>query len=132
MAALTEKQAELLLDKNFASVATLRPDGSPHSTPVWVDWDGGHILFNTAVGRAKEKHLRRDARVAVLVYAVGNPYQYVSVSGTAELVEGDEAERHIDKLAQKYTGRERFDRPSPDQRRVLVKVRPERVDSNVG
>lgn len=127
MAKLTEKQAQLLLDTNFASVATIRPDGTPHVTPVWVDYDGENVVFNTAFGRAKERYLRRDPRVSVQVFSMENPYQYVSVTGTAELVE-EGAREHIDKLSLKYTGREKYPE-YPGERRLIVKVRPERVDA---
>jgi PPOX class probable F420-dependent enzyme len=126
MARIPEQAAELLRDKNYAHVATLREDGSPHLTVVWIDYDGEHVLFNTAVGRAKERHLRRDPRAAVEVLDPSDPYNFLSVSGPVELVEGREAEDHIDKLARKYTGQERF-RRIPSQKRILAKLTPEHV-----
>jgi PPOX class probable F420-dependent enzyme len=126
VAKIPEKAAELLRGKNYAHVATLREDGSAHLTVVWIDYDGGRVLFNTAIGRAKERHLRRDPRAAVEVLDPNDPYHYVSISGPVELVEGQEAEDHIDKLALKYTGKERFSR-GPDEKRILVKITPERV-----
>ena len=127
MATIGEEQARLLTGANFAHFATLRGDGSPHLTVTWVDWDGEHVLVNTAAGRAKERHLRRDPRAAVEVLDPDNPFNYVSVSGSVELVDGEAADRHADKLAQRYTGQERYQKRSPDERRVLVKIRPERV-----
>ena len=127
MVKLTDKQAQLFLGKNFGAVATIRPDGTPHVTPVWVDYDGEHIVFNTATGRAKWRHMLRDPRVTIEVYAQDDPYDYVTVTGTAELVEGDEADRHIDKLSEKYTGNPKFQSHRPGQRRVIVRVTPERV-----
>jgi PPOX class probable F420-dependent enzyme len=126
VAKIPDKAARLLREKNYAHVATLRADGSPHLTVVWIDYDGEHVLFNTAVGRAKERHLRRDPRAAVEVLDPNDPYNFVSVSGPVELVEGQEAEDHIDRLAQKYTGRDRFSR-TPGQQRIMVKLSPERV-----
>ena len=126
MAKIPDKAARLLREKNYAHVATLRADGSPHLTVVWIDYDGERVLFNTAVGRAKERHLRRDPRAAVEVLDPNDPYNFVSVSGPVELVEGQEAEDHIDRLAQKYTGRDRFSR-TPGQQRIMVKLSPERV-----
>ena len=83
MAKLSEKQAALLRGKNWGTVTTLRGDGSPHSTPVWIDTDGENVLFNTAVGRAKERHLRRDPRVSVVVLPAEDQQSgYVSVTGT--------------------------------------------------
>lgn len=127
MAKLTDEQAQLFLGKNFGAVATIRPDGTPHVTPVWVDYDGEHVVFNTATGRAKWNHMLRDPRVTIEVYAQDNPYEYVTVTGTAELVEGDEADRHIDKLSEKYTGNPKFQSHRPGQRRVIVRVTPERI-----
>ena len=129
MASLTEKQAELFRGKNWGTVTTLREDGSPHSTPVWVDTDGEHVLFNTSVGRAKERHLRRDPRVSVTVLPAEDQQSgYVSVSGRAELVE-EGAFEHIDKLAQKYTGQEKYPWLQPGEQRVIVRVTPEKIDS---
>ena len=129
MTKLSEKQAELFRGKNWGTVTTLRGDGSPHSTPVWVDTDGAHVLFNTAIGRAKERHLRRDPRVSVTVLPADDQQSgYVSVTGTAELTE-EGAFEHIDRLARKYIGQEKYPYLQEGERRVIVKVTPERVDS---
>ena len=127
MTQLSDKQAKLFEGANFGHVATIREDGSPQVTPVWVDYDGEHVVFNTAVGRAKYNNLRRDPRVTIEVLNQENPYEYVMVTGRAELEEGDSAERHIDKLAKKYMGVDEYPNRSPDERRVLVRVTPERV-----
>lgn len=127
MVRLTDKQAQLFLGKNFGAVATIRPDGTPHVTPVWVDYDGEHVLFNTATGRAKWHHMQRDPRVTIEVYAQDDPYQYVTVSGTVELEESEAANDHIDKLSEKYTGNPKFPNHRPGERRVIVRVTPERV-----
>ncbi|GEM_PF-4633301 len=122
-ATFSDGELALLRGRNWGIVTTLRADGSPHSTPVWVDTDGEHVLFNTAIGRAKERHLRRDPRVSLAVLPAENPQAgYVSVSGTAELDEA-QAEEHIHALARKYLGQERYpwlqpggapgDRPDP-------------------
>jgi PPOX class probable F420-dependent enzyme len=125
MAKLNEKQAKLLTDKNLAAVATIRDDGTPQVTPTWVDWDGEHVLVNTAEGRAKPRNIRRDPRVSVLVMDPDDPYNWVSVTGTAELTH-EGAEEHIGKLSHKYNGE---DYPNPkDPQRVLVKITPERVN----
>ena len=127
MARLSEEQAKLFEDKNFGHVATIRSDGTPQVTPVWIDYDGEHVVFNTAVGRTKYENLRRDPRVTVEVLNMENPYEYVMVSGRAELEEGEAAERHIDKLAKKYMGVDEYPHRSPTEQRVLVRVTPERV-----
>lgn len=128
MANLSEKQAQLFLDRNFGAVATIRPDGTPHVTPVWVDYDGEHVVFNTAAPRAKWKHLKRDPRVTVEVHSLEDPYQYVTVTGTAELEEDEEeANRHIDRMSLKYRGNPKYQNHKPGERRVIVRVKPERV-----
>jgi PPOX class probable F420-dependent enzyme len=127
MASLTNEQAELFEKPNFGHVGTIRADGTPHVTPVWVDYDGERVVFNTAVGRAKYKNLQRDPRVTIEVTDHENPYQYVMVSGRAELEESDEADRHIDKLAKKYMGVDEYPNRAPGERRVLVRVTPERI-----
>ena len=127
MAALTDEQAQLFLGKNYGVATTLRRDGSPHMTVVWVDWDGERVLFNTAEGRAKPRNLRLDPRLSVFVMDRENPFRWVSVTGTAEIVE-DGAVEHIDKLAKKYTGRDEYGVP-PGEKRLIVKVRPERINA---
>jgi PPOX class probable F420-dependent enzyme len=123
---LTEEQGSLFKGKNVGVVATLRADGSPHVTPIWVDWDGEHVLFNTALNRTKAKHILRNPVVSVQVTNRELPTQYVSVTGHAELVE-EGAVEHIHQLSRRYRGR---DYVFPDDAtRVQVRVRPERVDS---
>jgi PPOX class probable F420-dependent enzyme len=130
VAKLSDNEAQLFLDKNFGAVATLREDGSPLVTPVWVDYDGENVVFNTASPRAKWKHLKRDPRVAIEVHPADDPYKYVTVSGTAELVEDeDEANRHIDKMSAKYRGVPSYQGHKAGERRVIVRVTPERVFS---
>jgi PPOX class probable F420-dependent enzyme len=126
MVLLTDEQARLLKEPNFATVATVNPDGSPQLSIVWIDWDGERVLFNTAAGRAKPRNLERDPRVTVLVLDREDGYRWVAVRGVAELTtEG--ADEHIDKLARKYT-REGW-QAEPGERRLLVRVRPEHVSA---
>jgi PPOX class probable F420-dependent enzyme len=122
--ALTEAQAQLFLEPNYGVAAAIRPDGTPQLSVVWVDWDGEHVLFNTAEGRYKPEYLRRDPRVTVFVMDREDPYRWVSVTGRAELV-ADGAEDHIHELSRKYKGRDYTLRPG--EQRLLVKVDPERV-----
>jgi PPOX class probable F420-dependent enzyme len=126
---LTEAQRAFLHDSPFpAVVTTLRPDGSPHSTVVWIDEDGGDVLFNTAEGRAKLRYLKADPRVSIVVLDPGNQYRWVSVSGSAELTtEG--AREQIDVLAKKYLGADKYPRYGGEQR-VTVRLKPEQVDSS--
>lgn len=126
MPALTDEQARLLREPNFATVGTLNPDGSPQLTVVWIDWDGEHVLFNTAAGRRKPRNLERDPRVSVLVADREDGYRWVAVRGSAELTTAG-ADEHIDKLARKYTG-EGW-QPKLGEQRLLVRIRPEHVSA---
>jgi len=119
---LTESQVALLREKSFAAVATLREDGMPHTSIVWVDTDGEHVVFNTKTTRAKGRHLARDPRVSITVFDPADPYKYFEVEGTAELELGGAAD-HMHELARKYTGEDWGDVSD----RVIVKVKPERV-----
>jgi PPOX class probable F420-dependent enzyme len=119
---ITEEQAQLFLERNYAVVATLRRDGSPHQTLTWIDWDGEHVVFNTAEGRAKPAQIERNPVVSVFVRAEGDPWKWISVSGPAEMTREGAAE-HIHKLSHKYRGRD-YDQP---EGRIIVRVRPERV-----
>jgi PPOX class probable F420-dependent enzyme len=122
---LTDAQARLLLAPNVGVVATVRPDGSPHLTPVWVDWDGRRVRFAIRVGQAKERHLRADDRVGLVVVNADDPYEYVSISGRASLSE-DGAAALVARLARKYLGRDDYPAPASAVR-VVATVEPERV-----
>lgn len=127
MAELSDADLEILHGNNFAHVATIRPDGSPHVTVTWIDAADGHVLVNSAVGRVKDRYLRRDPRVAVTVHEQTNPYRWLRVDGAvAEFVTGDVAERHIDVLNRKYNDGEPWEYV-PGQQRVLYRIRPDRV-----
>ena len=129
MAELTDKQRQFIAENPYVATATtLREDGSPHNTIVWIDAENGTVTFNTAVGRAKERHLRSDPRVAVTIVDPENTYLWVSVSGRAELTT-DGADDQIDKLAKKYLGEEKYPWRNPAEQRVSVKITPEKVDS---
>ena len=128
MAELTEKARRLVEEPNFGYLATVMPDGSPQVSPVWVDLEDGYVRFNTATGRVKDQNVRRDPRVAISVADRNNQYDKVDIRGrVVDIVEGDEAEQHIDSLAKKYIGEERYPWRGPGERRVLVRVQPERV-----
>jgi len=128
MATLTEKQREFLEQPFVGEVTTLRDDGSPHTTVVWVDVDSDEVIFNTAVGRAKERYLRRDPRASLIVVDPQDPYKWVAVSGKAELTtEG--ADDQIDRLAKKYLGADEYPWRNPAEQRINVRIRPELVDA---
>jgi PPOX class probable F420-dependent enzyme len=129
MSQLTEKQREFISANPFVATATtIRKDGSPHNTVVWVDTDDGVITFNTAVGRAKERHLRENPRAAITVVDPDDAYKWVSISGPAELtIEGADAQ--IDDLAKKYLGKDEYPWRNPEEQRITVRITPERVDA---
>ena len=132
MAELSAKARNLIQEPNFGFLATLMADGSPQVSPVWVDIDDGHVCVNTALGRVKEQNMRREPRVALSVADRENQYDKVDIRGrVVDMIEGDEAERHIDKLAKKYMGQDTYPLRAPGERRVLVKVEPERVSEIV-
>ena len=129
MAALTEKARAFLEQPFVGEVTTLRDDGSPHTTVVWVDVEDGLVSFNTEEGRAKARHLDRDPWVALLVVDPSDPYRWVSVTGSAEITtEG--AREQIDKLAEKYLGKDRYPWHDPEKKRLKVLIRPRYVDSS--
>jgi PPOX class probable F420-dependent enzyme len=130
MAALKEAQRRFLDENAFVgTVTTLRPDGSPHSTVVWVDVEDGKVSFNTALGRAKPRYLERDPRASLLVVDPEDPYKWVAVSGHVELTE-EGADGQIDKLAKKYIGQDEYPWRNPAETRVKVLIEPEKVDAS--
>jgi PPOX class probable F420-dependent enzyme len=116
MATLTDKARTFLEQPFVGEVTTLRPDGSPHT------------IFNTAVGRAKERYLRKDPRVSLIVVDPENSYRWVSVSGTAEL-DTEGADDEIDRLAKKYLGKDEYPWRNPEEQRINVRIRPEYVEA---
>ena len=125
MVELTENARAKLTAPNFAFLATLMEDGSPQVSPVWVDVSDGHVLVNSSIGRRKERNVRRDPRVALSVTDKENQYDKVDIRGrVVELIEGEEAHRHIDKMAQKYLGEETYPFLAPGERRVLFVIEP--------
>lgn len=128
MAQLSEEAGKLFDDPNLLFVATINPDGSPQLTCAWTDRQDGYIRFNTAIGRAKERNLRRDPRVALSVVSRDDVYDKVDVRGrVVEFIEGEAAEAHIDDLSEKYTGKRPYASRREGERRVTVVVEPERV-----
>jgi PPOX class probable F420-dependent enzyme len=129
MTPIPQSYRDLFDKKAFAHLATVGADGAPQVTPVWIDYDDSHIRFNTARGRVKTRNLERNPRVALSVQDPENPYRYVQVRGrVAEMTEKD-ADAHIDALAKKYLGQDRYPHRQPGEVRVMVKVVPEKIQS---
>ena len=121
---IPDSHLDLFKKKAFAHLATLMPDGQPQSTPVWVDHDGRYILINTAEGRQKDKNMQRDGRVALSIADPDNPYRYLEVRGRVAERTKNGAEEHIDALAKRYLGKDKYPYRQPGEARVLYKVEP--------
>lgn len=126
---IPEAYRDLFQKRAFAHLATIMEDGSPQVTPVWCDYDGTHIRINTARGRVKDRNMRRNPQVALEIMDPDDPYRYLAVRGhVAEITESG-ADAHIDLLAKKYLGQERYPYRRPGEVRVLYKIEPDRVSS---
>ena len=126
MPRLTEAQRRFLDNPFYGVVTTIRPDGTPHNTVVWVEQSDGEVFFNTATGRAKARHLERNQAVALTVVDPNDAYRWLSLSGTAEVTR-EGADDQIDRLSKKYTGRERYTGHKPGEDRLKVHIRIERL-----
>jgi PPOX class probable F420-dependent enzyme len=120
---------KLLREASDGQIATLMPDGSPHVTQVWLDTDGTHILINTVSTHQKARNARRDPRVAINVQEPGKPYRIANIRGTVVDITSEGAAEHIDALALKYLGQPKYPYASPGQQRLILKIRPERINS---
>src|SRR5262249_94280 len=125
---LPEPVHKFIDEPNFASLATLMPDGSPQVTPMWLDTDGDYLYINTAEGRQKPRNFQRDKRVALAVVDRANPYPNGTVRGRVVDVTQEGADAHIDKLAKKYLGQDKYPFRQPGEQRVLVKIEPTNVN----
>jgi PPOX class probable F420-dependent enzyme len=127
--ATLEKYSDLFHKKAFANLSTLMKDGSPQVTPVWFDYDGSHIRVNSALGRVKDKNIRRDARVSMSIQDPDNPYRYLEIRGKVVDITQQGADDHIDSLAQKYLGQAKYPYRQPGEVRVLYKIEPQKLSS---
>ncbi len=126
---IPEAYRDLFQKRAFAHLATIMRDGTPQVTPVWCDFDGTHIRINSAKGRVKDTNMRRNPHVALEIMDPDNPYRYLAVRGrVAEITEAG-ADAHIDSLAKKYLGQDRYPHRRPGERRVIYKIQPEQVSS---
>jgi PPOX class probable F420-dependent enzyme len=126
---IPENFMDLFQKKAFASLATLNADGSPQVTPVWIDYDGTHVLVNSARGRRKDANMNERPKVAVAILDPDNPYRYLEIRGTVDRITEDGAAAHIDKMAKKYLGADKYPFAKPGEVRVLYKIKPERCSS---
>jgi len=125
MAANLDAYRDLLQQKKaVAALATTMADGSPQVTPVWFDWDGKHLHVNTAKGRVKARNMSEGSRVALMIMDPDNPYRYVQVRGRVALATENGADAHIDSLAKKYLGKDKYPFRGPGEVRVRYEIEP--------
>ena len=122
---IPEKYRDLFNKRAFANLGTIMPDGRPQVTPVWVDYDGTHVIFNSAKGRQKDRNVRRDPRVALAIVDPDNPYRYLEIRGRVAEITEEGAAHHIDKMAKKYLGVDKYPYGQAGEVRVLYKILPE-------
>jgi PPOX class probable F420-dependent enzyme len=127
---IPEKYLDLLKKPAFAHLATLMGDGSPQVTPVWVDYDGKYVRVNSALGRVKDKNMRRDPRVSLAIQDPDNPYRYVEIRGMVAEITQNGADDHINKLSQKYLGKPVYPYRKPGEVRVTYKIESQKISSN--
>jgi PPOX class probable F420-dependent enzyme len=113
----------------YANIATVMPDGSPQVTPVWFDYDGNYLRVNSAKGRVKDNNMRRNKNVALSIQDPDNPYRYLAVRGKVDEITEEGADAHIDSLAKKYLGKDKYPFRGPGEVRVIYKIRPEKVST---
>ena len=130
---LSESIAKFFKGKNFGFLGTVNKNGSPQVTPTWIDMmenEGGHeamILINTAKDRVKQKNVSRDPRVSLSIVDETNPYSMVTIRGRVVEQSTEGADEHIDKLARRYLNAERYPSHSPNVKRIILKIKPEKI-----
>ncbi len=120
---------ELFQKKSFGHLATLLPNGTPQTSPVWVDFDNTHVLVNSSRGRLKDKNMRQRPQVALSIQDPDDPYRYLEVRGRVVEITEQGAEEHIDRLAKRYLGLDRYPYRQPGEVRVIYKIKPERTSA---
>jgi PPOX class probable F420-dependent enzyme len=124
---IPENYADLFQKKAFANLATVMPDGTPQVTPVWVDFDGKHVIVNSARGRRKDKNMSQNSSVALSIMDPDNPYRYLEVRGRVAEITEEGADQHIDTMAKKYMGLDKYPYRQPGEVRVMYKIEPKRT-----
>jgi PPOX class probable F420-dependent enzyme len=124
---LPDAAKDILSKQTFAHLATLMSDGSPQVTPVWVDYEGDQIVINTAEGRAKPRNMRNDPQVALSATDPDNPYEAVIIRGHVTEMTHEGADEHIDAMAKKYLGKDKYPFRQAGEQRIKVYIAPEVV-----
>jgi len=127
MATIPDSFKDLFQKKAFAQLATIMSDGSPQVTPVWVDFDGKHVVINSAKNRVKDRNMRRNPTVAISIQDPDAPYRHLSLKGRVVEITEDGADAHIDKLSKKYTGKDVYPNRRPGEVRVIYRILPEKI-----
>ena len=127
MSTIPENYNDLFQKKTFAQLATIMSDGSPQVSPVWCEYDGEHVLINSAKGRVKDRNMRRNPNVAISVQDPENPYRHISLKGKVVEITENGADAHIDKLAKKYTGKDVYPNRRAGEVRVIYRILPEKI-----
>lgn len=130
MAAIPDSARDLLTKKKaFANLATLMPDGSPQVTPVWVDYKDGLVLINTAKGRVKARNMKAGSPVALSIMDPDDPYRHIQIRGRVRRAVEQGADRHIDSLAKKYLGKDKYPFARPGEVRVIYEIEPDAINA---
>jgi PPOX class probable F420-dependent enzyme len=130
MVAIPSEYLDLVQQKpTFAHLATIMPDGTPQVTPVWFDYTDGKVRINSAKGRVKTRNMKETAPVALSILDPDNPYRYIQIRGHVSLVTEDGASAHIDSLAKKYLGKDKYPYGQPGEVRVLFEIEPSAVQA---
>jgi PPOX class probable F420-dependent enzyme len=127
MSKIPETFSDLFQKKAFAQLATLMSDGSPQVTPVWCEFDGKHVVINSAKGRTKDVNMRRNPIVAVSIQDPDNPYRHLCLKGKVVEITEKGADAHIDKLSKKYIGKDVYPNRRPGEIRVIYRILPEKI-----
>ena len=125
--AMSPEVVKLLKDDNLAFVATLMKDGSPQITPTWIDLVDGIIIVNTAEGRIKQRNVSRDPRISISIVDKNNQYNMVTIRGKVIEQTNADADKHIDKMAKKYLGVDKYPFATPGEKRILLKIVPQKI-----
>lgn len=126
MATFPETHQDLLTfeKKAYAFLATVQPDGTPQVTPVWFDVNDGKVRINTARGRVKDRNMQQNAAVAIVIMDLAQPFRYLQVRGKVSNVTEEGADAHIDGLAKKYLGQDKYPFRQPNEQRVIFEIEP--------
>ena len=129
MSKLSDAWKSTLNKPVLVHLTTLMADGSPQASPVWVDLDGDTIVINSAQGRVKDKNMRRDPRVAISAVDPENPYKALMLRGRVVEITTNGADSHIDSMAKKYLGKDKYPFARPGEVRVVYRIQADKISA---